>query len=130
MTEGAQGKRARGGEVTKPEEKEPAPAPGCLDSATAAHKVKVVLRPIDTGRPEEYDSWRCAAKASLVGAGPQPARVMGYLAAVEDRTAYPDAQLQALVQAEADVCTLASAALGVGRWQSGCARRPHSLQAP
>ena len=62
-----------------------------MESAAVTHKVKVTLRPLDTGRPEEYDSWRYAAKAALVGAGSPPARVMGYLAAVEDRSAYPDA---------------------------------------
>ena len=80
--DGTQGKRVRGSGAAKQEENQPTPVPGSLDSAGAAHKVKVTLRALDTGRPEEYDSWRCAAKASLVGAGPPPARVMGYLAAV------------------------------------------------
>ena len=66
----------------------------------------MVLRPLDTGRPVEYDSWKYAAKATLFGAGPPPARAMGYLAAVEDRSSHPDVQLQGLIKAEADMSTL------------------------
>ena len=105
-SEGAQGKRVRGGEAPKLDGKEPAEVPGGMVGAETPHKVKVVLRPLDTGRPEEYDGWRYAAKASLVGAGPPPARVMGYLEAVEDRSSYPDDHLRALIRAEADMSTL------------------------
>ena len=45
--------------------------------ATDAAKQKIVFRPLDTGRAEDYDSWRHALRAEVVAAAPGTGRAMG-----------------------------------------------------
>ena len=66
--------------------------------ATDAAKQKIVFRPLDTGRAEDYDSWRHALRAEVVAAAPDTGRAMGYIAAIDQRAMYPDADMYDAVQ--------------------------------
>ena len=87
-------KRARESGDRAGVDEQPSPAP-LEQMAGGRHcKVKLALRPLDTSKPEEYDAWRYAAKAELVGAGPDAEQVIGYIAAIEDVERVPDATLR------------------------------------
>ena len=66
--------------------------------AADAAKQKIVFRPLDTGRAEDYDSWRHALRAEVVAAAPDTGRAMGYIAAIDQRAIYPDAHMYEAVQ--------------------------------
>ena len=79
--------------------------PGVADkqaSATAA-KIKMRLRPLDTGRPELYDGWRYAAKAEIVSAGPDASKVLEYLRAIESSDVLSDEGLEEGIRKDAEL---------------------------
>ena len=45
-------------------------------------KQRITLRALDTGRAEDYDSWRHALRAEVVASAPDTGRAMGYIAAI------------------------------------------------
>ena len=49
-----------------------------------AAKIKMGWRPLDTGKPEEYQGWRYAAKAEIIGSGLAVHVAMAYIAAIEN----------------------------------------------
>ena len=55
-----------------------------------AAKNRLSLRPLDTGRAEDYDSWRHAVKEEIVASAADPGRAVEYLAAIEQPKAHPD----------------------------------------
>ena len=83
----------------------PTPGPPPTTSGQSG-KIKVGLRPLDTGRPEDYGGWRYAAKVEIVGAGPDTTKMMRYLGEIEDSTTWPDAVLQNRVAADPELRTL------------------------
>ena len=65
-----------------------------------AAKNRLSFRTLDTGRAEDYDSWRHAVKAEIVASASDPGRAVEYLAAIEQTQAYPDDTLYAAVQGD------------------------------
>ena len=58
-------------------------------------KVKIAVRPLDTGKPECHGVWRYALKAELMAAGPANAKMGRYLNATELPATFPTDAFQA-----------------------------------
>ena len=95
----------------------PAPAGGQADDirfpweideagAAAAAKSRLTLRQLDTGRAEDYDSWRHAAGAEVVAHTADPGRAVGFMAAIDQPALYPADALHAAVQKDGCLRTL------------------------
>ena len=69
-------------------------------------KVKLSLRPLDTGRPDEYEGWRYAVKAELVSAGPAAAAMLEYPAAIDDCAGFTDEWLQQKISHHEEVAAV------------------------
>ena len=69
-------------------------------------KVKMALRQLDTGKPEEYESWRYVLKAELVGAGPPAAKMIKFMRVVDDAARYPAERLQAEIAADPEIAAV------------------------
>ena len=52
-------------------------------AAGGGHKNRLMLRPLDTGRAEDYDSWRHSAAAEVVANAADPGRAVGYMSAID-----------------------------------------------
>ena len=61
-------------------------------------KNRLSFRSLDTGRAQDYDSWRHAAKAEIVASASEPGRAIGYLTAIEQPHIYSDDELYRAVQ--------------------------------
>ena len=71
-----------------------------------APKARMVLRALDTDRPEEYEAWRHSVKAEVAGVGPDPARTMAYIAALDQPDLYPAAELTKVIDERSDLKAL------------------------
>ena len=71
-----------------------------------AAKSRLSFRNLDTGRAENYDSWRHAVKAEIVASSADPGRAIEYLAAIEHPQAYPDDLLYKAVQSHSGMRAL------------------------
>ena len=83
-----------------------AAAPGVALPTKSHAKVKIGLRPLDTGRPEEYEAWRYSVSAELVGSGPHTDLVLRYIQAISDRVGFGDAKLSAEIARDPEMRTL------------------------
>ena len=71
-----------------------------VGNSLEAAKNRLSFRTLDTGRAEDYDSWRHAVKAEIVASAADPGRAVEYLAAIEQPQAYPDDALYSAVQSD------------------------------
>ena len=71
-----------------------AEADACLDTV----KNRASFRSLDTGRAQDYDSWRHAAKAEVVASAPDTGRAIAYLTAIEQPHIHTDEELHSAVQ--------------------------------
>ena len=69
-------------------------------------KIRMTLRPLDTGKPEEYESWRFALKAEMVGAGPPAAKMVKFMSVIDDPARYPADRLQAEIAADTEIAAV------------------------
>ena len=67
-------------------------------AAAGGHKNRIMLRPLDTGRAEDYDSWRHSAAAEVVANAADPGRAVGYMSAIDQPLLYPSEGLLNAVQ--------------------------------
>ena len=81
--------RTRGRDATKQD------APPAAFGAGRPTKVDISLGALDTGRPEECDSWRHATKEELIAASPTTLKVVAILKAMDDCVAISADVLQA-----------------------------------
>ena len=68
--------------------------------AVAPAKERLMVQALDTGRPEEYDHWRLATKAEIVGRGAGVDEVMAYVRVLDD-SEYEDSTVTTGVQGSA-----------------------------
>ena len=73
------------------------------ETVKEAPKSRMVLRDLDTDHPEEYDAWRHATKAELASFGPDPARALGYVEALDKPDLYPSEALMEVISARQEL---------------------------
>ena len=101
-----QDKRARNRLEEVDDSADASPSPQLKPAAARPGKVKIALRPLDTGRPEEYDGWRYAAKAEIVGAGLDTEMLVEYVEAIESTAKFTSEHLQKVIVANPELRTL------------------------
>ena len=85
--------------AAQPEERRfPWESGNTADAGKEAVKNRLSFRSLDTGRAQDYDSWRHAAKAEIVASASEPGRAIGYLTAIEQPHIYSDDELYRAVQ--------------------------------
>ena len=96
-------KRVRAETAEAPAAEAAVPAQPAEAAAPGRIRVKLALRKLDTGKPEEYDSWRYALRAGVVRAGPPTAKMIQFLDAVDNPTGYPAGALQAAIAIDEEI---------------------------
>ena len=80
--------------AAQPEERRfPWESGNTADAGKEAVKNRLSFRSLDTGRAQDYDSWRHAAKAEIVASASEPGRAIGFLTAIEQPHIYSDDEL-------------------------------------
>ena len=72
-------------------------------SGSEALKARLVLRALDTDRPEDYDAWRHATRAEIAGFGADPERAMAYVGALDQPDLYPPEDLRRAIEEQPEM---------------------------